>query len=113
VQHDRIGNFQNVRKFPFCSDGGTVSETRKEQKSSDDKATVTLTGTVDKIIPPILPGKPEKAQISVNVADELYREIRVENTLEDADGKKVSLKKGAEVEVTIEADPNATKPQTS
>jgi hypothetical protein len=34
----------------------------------------------------------------------------VDNTLEDADGNKVKLKKGAEVEVTIEADQEATKP---
>jgi len=34
----------------------------------------------------------------------------VDNTLEDADGKKLKLKKGAEVEVKLEADPEATKP---
>jgi len=87
-----------------------MSEPLEEQKPNDEKATKTLTGTVDKIIPPIMPGKPEKAQISVDEAEDLYRELRVENTLEDADGNKVKLKKGAEVEVTIEADPEATKP---
>ncbi len=87
-----------------------MSDNLKEQKPNDDKATKTLTGTVDKIIPPIIPGKPEKAQISVDGAEDLYRELRVDNTLEDADGNKVRLKKGAEVEVTIEADPEATKP---
>ena len=43
-------------------------------------------------------------------AEDLYRELRVDNRLEDADGNTVKLKKGAEVEVTIEADPEATKP---
>jgi hypothetical protein len=46
---------------------------------------------------------PDKAQIAVEGADDLYKEIRVENTLQDEDGKPVALKKGAEVEVTIEA----------
>ena len=87
-----------------------MSDELKEQKPNDDKATKTLSGTVEKIIPPILPGTPEKAQISVNEAEDLYRELRVDNTLEDADGNKVKLKKGAEVEVKIEADPEATKP---
>jgi len=32
------------------------------------------------------------------------KEIRVENTLQDEDGEPVSLKPGAEVEVTIEAE---------
>jgi hypothetical protein len=87
-----------------------MSDELKEQKPNDDKATKTLSGTVEKIIPPILPGKPEKAQISVDGAEDLYRELRVDNTLEDRDGNKVKLKKGAEVEVKIEADPEATKP---
>jgi len=43
----------------------------------------------------------------------LYREIRVENTLNDEHGKKVSLKPGAEVQVTIEADADATKPKNA
>jgi hypothetical protein len=87
-----------------------MNDELKEQKANDDKATKTLSGTVEKIIPPILPGKPEKAQISVDGAEDLYRELRVDNTLEDPDGNKVKLKKGAEVEVKIEADPEATKP---
>jgi hypothetical protein len=41
----------------------------------------------------------------------LYREIRVDNTLTDADGKPVSLKKGADVEVKIEADADSVKPK--
>ena len=52
---------------------------------------------------PIAPSEPEKAQITIQGADDLYREIRVENTLENAAGEKVRLKPGAEVDVTIEA----------
>ena len=54
---------------------------------------------------------PDKAQIAVEGADNLYKEIRVENTLQDEDGKPVALKKGAEVEVTIEAEKHATEPK--
>ena len=87
-----------------------MGEPLKEEKPNDEKATKTLSGTVDKIISPIMPGKPEKAQISVDGAEDLYRELRVDNTLEDADGNTVKLKKGAEVEVKIAADPEDTKP---
>jgi hypothetical protein len=73
--------------------------------------TVTLPGTVEKIIPSIDPREPEKAQIAVEGADELYREIRVENTLQDPEGNAVSLKKGAQVEVTIAANAKDTTPQ--
>ena len=43
-------------------------------------------------------------------ADHLYRDIRVDNELQDENGKTVSLKPGAHVEVTIEAEPEATRP---
>jgi hypothetical protein len=83
----------------------------KPKEDSPEKASVTLPGNVSKIIPAIGDLEPEKAQINVEGAEELYREIRVENTLTDPDGNEVGLKKGAEVEVTIEADPEATKPK--
>jgi hypothetical protein len=38
-------------------------------------------------------------------------EIRFENTLIDEDGNKVKLKEGAQVEVTVEADPESTLPK--
>lgn len=70
-----------------------------------------MPGTVEKIIPAVeAVEEPEKAQISIEGADQLYREIRVENALEDQNGKTVKLKPGAQVDVTIEAQPDATKP---
>lgn len=71
-------------------------------------ASVTLPGTVAKVIPPPIQSEPEKAQILVEGADHLYREIRIENTLIDENGNEVRLKKGAQVEVTVEADGHAT-----
>lgn len=69
------------------------------------KASATLPGKVEKVIHPHPgSGEPEKAQIGVEGADHLYREIRVPNRLTDEDGQKVKLKEGAEVEVKIEAD---------
>ena len=46
-----------------------------------EKPSTTLPGTVEKIIKPILAGEAEKAQIDIEGAEELYREIRVDNTL--------------------------------
>jgi hypothetical protein len=87
-----------------------MAEQNKDEHS--DKAAVTLSGTVEKIIPPIVPAAPEKAQISVDAGEDLYREIRVDNTLHDDAGNPVKLKVGAEVAVTIEADKQATTPKT-
>jgi hypothetical protein len=73
-----------------------------------EKPSTTLPATVEKIIKPPLPSEPERAQIAVHGADHLYRELRIENALTDENGEKVRLKPGAEVEVTIAADPAST-----
>ena len=83
----------------------------KDLDNETEKATVTLPGTVEKIIPSLDPDEPEKAQIAVEGGDELYREIRIDNTLQDEAGNEVCLKKGAEVEVTIAAESEATTPK--
>jgi hypothetical protein len=88
-----------------------LSSQTLKSATGPEKPSVTLPGTVEKIIPSIQPGQPEKAQIGVEGADDLYREIRVENTLKDEAGRPVALKPGAHVDITIEADAAATTPK--
>lgn len=72
-----------------------------------EKPSATLPGTVEKIIKSPHPSDPEKAQIAVEGADELYKEIRIVNNLTDENGDEVRLKQGAKVEVTVKAGPEA------
>jgi hypothetical protein len=67
-----------------------------------------LQGRVKKVFKPVGPNEPEKAQITIPEADELYRDLRIENALKDKNGNTVRLKSDAEVDVIIEADSNAT-----
>ena len=78
----------------------------------NEKPAITLPAVVEKIVKPFNPSEPEKAQIAIQGADHLYREIRVENTLTNAAGEKVRLKPGAEVDVTIEAPVEAVEKKT-
>ena len=78
------------------------------QPNSGENPSITLPGTVEKIIKPPHPSMPEKAQIAVEGAEDFYKEIRIENSLTDEDGNQVGLKQGAQVEVTIEAEPSDT-----
>jgi hypothetical protein len=72
------------------------------------KAQIRKPATVTKIIKQRVP-EVEKAQIEIHDGEHLYSEIRVENALEeDGTGKKVKLKPGSKVDVTIEADPDET-----
>lgn len=66
-------------------------------------------GRVSKIIRPLHPTLPEKAQVELEDGDHLYREIRIDNILETEEGKEVRLKEGAAVDVVIEADTDATE----
>jgi hypothetical protein len=84
-----------------------------DSAKSNDKPSTTLPGTVEKIIKPIDPDAEDTAEISIEKAEDLYREIRVENTLKDENGEKVGLKEGAPVDVTIEADKKDTTKKAS
>jgi hypothetical protein len=66
-----------------------------------DPPSITMPGTVEKIIPAIGHHRPEKAQIAIEGTEDLYREIRIDNALQTEDGDDVSLKVGSKVEVTI------------
>ena len=86
-----------------------MSNPKDDTNVDSDKPAVTLPGVVEKIVKPITPSEPEKAQIAIRGADE----IRVENTLKNAAGEKVRLKPGAEVDVTIEAPVEAVEKKTA
>lgn len=67
-----------------------------------------LTATVKKIIKSYSPDEPEKAEVVIHEADPLYREIRIENVVKDEKGQEARLRQGAQVDVVVEADSNAT-----
>jgi hypothetical protein len=68
----------------------------------------TLRAVVKKIVKPVHPDQQEMVEIAIPAADDLFREIRIENTLTDPDGQAVALKSGARVDVTFEADATDT-----
>lgn len=78
------------------------------------KAIAKLAGTVEKVIKPHPhSNEPEKAQIAVEGADHLYRELRVPNKLTDEDGHAVKLQEGEEVEVKIESEKSTAENSSS
>lgn len=101
-------------KQPLCATIGafacytidTISHLKGHRMTT--KPSATLPGTVEKIIKPPYPSVPEKAQIAVEGADHLYKELRIENNLTDENGNEVRLKQGAKVDVTVAAEPEAT-----
>jgi hypothetical protein len=66
---------------------------------------ISLPGTVEKIITPTIPGDAEKVEISIQSGDDPGQRIRIANTLIDAQGGAVALKKGAVVDFVIRLKP--------
>jgi hypothetical protein len=69
------------------------------------RPSVTMTGTVVRIIPSRWPNQPEKAQIVVGGTDRAHRNLRFKKALNDKHGRDLKLKKGAHAEVTVTEDP--------
>ena len=84
-----------------------------KESVAPETASVTLPGTVEKVIKSPDPSEPDKAQIVVEGADELYREIRIDNALQNGKGEEVALKPGTDVDVTVEAPADATTPKVA
>jgi hypothetical protein len=77
-----------------------------------ENPSITLPGTVDKIIPATSAREAETVQIHVEAADELFREVRIKNTLTTESGDKIKLKLGSPVDVTITAEAGSTTVET-
>jgi hypothetical protein len=98
---------------PRMARSARIAELNLDTARISEQPSVTMPGTVDKIIPSPGPSQPEKAQIAVKEADHGYQDLRIENMLNDENGDDVRLKKGAHVEVTVTAEPTAATNEDS
>jgi hypothetical protein len=90
---------------PRMARSAKIAELKLDTTRIPEQPSITMPGTVEKIIVSRWPNQPEKAQIAVDGAGRPHRNLRFENTLTDEHGDDVRLKKGARVEVTITEDP--------
>ncbi len=77
-----------------------------------EKASVTLLGTVEKIIKLPLSNEEDSPQINVERSVHLFQKVRIENTLTNSEGEQVGLKLGAPVEITVAAEVESTFPES-
>ena len=91
---------------PRMTRSARIAERNLDSARIPSHPSVTMPGTVDRIIPPNRPRQLEKAQIAVDGAHRPHRNLRIENEFIDEDGEDVKLKKGARVAVNVTAAPN-------
>jgi len=88
------------RRFPQSHSAGMPGRLRPWK---------TVSGVVQKVLKNIYSRHGADAvEISIAEAEELFREIRIENRFTDVDGQPVALKDGARLDVTFEADAKDT-----
>jgi hypothetical protein len=90
---------------PRMARSAKIAELNLDTTRIPEQPSVTMPGTVNKIIPSPRLSQPEKAQIAVDGTDQQHRNLRFENALTNEHGDDVKLKKGAHVEVTVTEDP--------
>lgn len=71
-----------------------------------NKPWIRMGARVTKLVPSV-DGPNSKMEISIPPADDLFREVRIDNRLLAVDGTPVSIIAGTELSVTIEAGQNA------
>ena len=69
----------------------------------------TLPAVVNKTVRSPLPDQPDAVEISITGAEDLFREIRIENSFTNIDGRPIALTSGVRLEVTFEAETGGNK----
>jgi hypothetical protein len=89
------------------SDANGKKYTDKDGTGAFDGASITLRGSVDRIVQ--APNGSDEAEIVIEGGENLYREIRIQNLLQGANGDVAVLQLGSEVEITIKARKTARR----
>jgi hypothetical protein len=90
---------------PRMARSAKIAERNQNTTRAAERPSVTLSASVDKIIPS-RGSQSEKVQIGIENTDRGHRDLRIESSLTDEHGDDVKLKKGAHVAVTVTAGAN-------
>jgi hypothetical protein len=100
-------SIQKEMAQPRMARSAKIAESRRNTKRIPELPTVSVPGTVDKIIPSSGRSHGEKVQISIEGTHRTDHDLRIQNILTDENGDDVKLKKGARVEVIVTATPGS------
>ena len=85
---------------PRMARSARIAELKSDTSRIPEPSSVTVPGTVKKIIP-VTSNQPEKAQVGIDGAAKSHRDFRIEDVLTDEHGDDVKFKKGSTVDVTV------------
>jgi hypothetical protein len=76
----------------------------KTMNAPTNTAKQVLHGYVQKVIPNMYPAEPQRIQVLIDEAVELYCELRINNDFRDGVGKPITLREGDKITITVESD---------
>ena len=102
----QIQNEKNYKRYEELVRDLNALVTKKERRfpeAGGNIASKNFRAIATQVIKPAYGDGPEKVEIRIPEADDLFREIRVENSFSDLTGTTLPLKAGMDVRVTLEA----------
>jgi hypothetical protein len=102
------GSVQKEIAKPRVTMSARIAQWNQNTKRVVELPSTSVSGTVRRIIPSRRVGKPESAEIDLEVSEKRNRDLRIENTLTNEHGQAVKLKKGARVDVNVTARDKAS-----
>lgn len=84
-----------------------------EVQAMTGTASVSFPGSVEMVAKSEIPNTPETAQITLGGVDQESNIITIENTLTDKNAHQVHLQPGGKVEITVEAEAGAIRPDAN
>lgn len=96
-----LASLKSELALPRMSKSAKMAQRYLDTTRTPDRPSISMAGTVEKIIPEQNPSQPEKADISIKEACQPGQSLRIENTLTDENGDEVRLERGTHVDVTV------------
>lgn len=103
-----LASLKSELALPRIAKSAKIAQLNLDITRTPEPPSISMSGTVEKIIAEQSPSQPEKADISIEEAHQPSQSLCVENTLTDENGDEVRLKRGAHVDITVT---DQTKPE--
>jgi hypothetical protein len=100
AKNGALAGLQSELALPRMARSAKIAELHRDTTRIPERPSISMSGTVERIIPERNQSHPEKADISIAEAHQSSH-FRIENTLTDEHGDEIRLKTGAHVDVTV------------
>jgi len=104
-----LASLKREMAMPRIAKSVKMAELKLDLTKISKQPSISMPGTVEKIVPAQNTSEAEKVDISIAEGHQPSQALRIENTLTDEHGDEVRLKRGAHVDITITDETKAAR----